>query len=271
MSQKLFKKLSVDLKLLSVVIFFFLFLSLIANAILLTSINNSSGKAMHTVVEAISQPVVAAEIYPEFVCGCCGKPLDPENICCGDMRQKIEYIDDQVEAGLSEEEIIMRAVKKFGLNSLAKDETKQAVRLELALGAAADAPKIVFEADKQDLGVISQSDNLASTSFNFKNDGKSGLVIDKLSTSCGCTSAAVVYRGEEGPTFTMPGHGKANPEDWSVTIAPGESAELKVYYDPKAHGPQKKDRELITRTISVFSNDAVEFEKQLRIELEQIP
>ena len=69
----------------------------------------------------------------------------------------------------------------------------------------------------------------------------------------------------------MPGHGKENPENWSIAIAPGSSAELKVYYDPNAHGLQEAASQSITRTISVFSNDPVDFEKQIRIELTQTP
>lgn len=69
----------------------------------------------------------------------------------------------------------------------------------------------------------------------------------------------------------MPGHGKDNPENWNVSISPGDSVNLKVYFDPNAHGEQKEDELSITRTISVFSNDPVDFEKQVRIELIQVP
>ena len=68
----------------------------------------------------------------------------------------------------------------------------------------------------------------------------------------------------------MPGHSKENPTDWSVSIAVGDSAQVKVYYNPNAHGKQKENTLSITRTISIFSNDPVEFEKVVRIELTQI-
>jgi hypothetical protein len=216
------------------------------------------------------KPISAAEIYPEFICGCCGKPLDPNNICCGDMKQKIAYIDSLVDLGLSKDEIIFKAAKEFGMESLAKAQTKQEIKDKLAAQAPKDAPKIAIEQTSQDMGRVSQAEGIASTIFSLKNDGKSDLVIDKLSTSCGCTSASIIYQGKEGPTFTMPGHGKKNPTDWSVAIAPGEQAQLKVYYDPNAHGPQKKEVMQITRTISIFSNDPVEFEKKVKIELEQV-
>jgi len=217
------------------------------------------------------EPVNAAEIYPEFICGCCGRPLDPVNPCCGDMKQKINYIDQQIEAGLSKDEIMIAAVKEFGLASLAKEGTEQEIKNILIDQAPVDAPKIIFEQTSYDFGQVSQADGIVFTYFPIKNKGESNLVIDKLSTSCGCTLASIVYQGEEGPTFTMPGHGKENPANWSVAIAPGDEAQLKIYYDPNTHGEQKEDVLPVTRTISIFSNDPVEFEKQVRIDLNQTP
>ena len=64
----------------------------------------------------------------------------------------------------------------------------------------------------------------------------------------------------------MEGHGQENPTDWEVAIKPGDTAVLQVYYDPTVHpdliGP-------VTRTVSVFSNDPVEFETKVTIFLEQ--
>ena len=217
------------------------------------------------------EPAKAAEIYPEFICGCCGRPLDPLNPCCGDMKQKVEYIEKQVKAGLSKDEIMIAAVKEFGINSLAKEETKQEIKNKLIALAPLDAPKIVLAQTSYDFGKVSQGGGIVSANFNLKNEGSSNLIINKLSTSCGCTSASIIYNGVEGPTFTMPGHGKDNPQNWSVSITPGDAAQLKVYYDPNAHGEQKEPSLAITRTIDVFSNDPVEFEKQVRIELNQTP
>lgn len=270
--QKKFTKFSSNFSLqLIIVLAIALLLSLGGNIILIKEVKkNNLKKSVNSIISAVVKPVSAKEIYSEFICGCCGKTLDPDNICCGDMKQKIDYIDTQVEAGFSKDEIIMKAVKRFGLNSLAKDETKTIIKNKLIASAPAQSPQIVFGKERLDIGTVSQGQGVTTATFNFTNKGKGDLIIDKLTTSCGCTSAAIVYQGQEGPTFTMPGHSKANPKGWSVAIAPGESAQVKVYYDPNAHGPQKKDKEFITRTISIFSNDPVEFEKRLRIEFEQI-
>ena len=217
------------------------------------------------------KPANAAELYDEFICPCCGKSLDPENICCGAMKQRIDFIDSGVTNGMSYDDLLLAGVKEFGLKGLAKEETKQSIEKMLLAQAPEDAPKIDFSETKIDMGEVSQSEGVVFTTFHLKNTGKSSLIIDKINTSCGCTSAAIIYRGNEGPQFTMPGHGKENPKNWSVSIASGDTAELKVYFDPNAHGPQKEDILPITRTVSVFSNDPVEFEKQIRIDLSQVP
>ncbi len=216
------------------------------------------------------KPVSAAEIYPEFLCPCCGQPLNPDNICCGSMKQMIDYIDKQVAAGRSYDEIMLAAVKEFGIKSLASDSKREEIKQGLVAAAPADAPKIKFLQESLDLGTVSQAGGVAFAYFDFKNEGQGDLIIDKLSSSCGCTAAAIVYNGAEGPSFTMPGHGKENPAGWSVRIAPGDSARVKVYYDPNAHGKQEEAKLDITRTVSIFSNDPVEFEKELRIDVTQV-
>lgn len=225
--------------------------------------------------EATGNTIISAanaqEIYPEFFCPCCGQPLDPSNICCGSMKQRIDYIDTQVEAGLSKDEVMVNAVKEFGIDSLVEETTKEEITEKLIALAPADAPEIVFEQENYNFGEVSQADGIVFAYLNFKNEGKGNLIIDKLDSSCGCTSASIVYKGTEGPLFTMAGHGKENPKDWQVSIAPGEIAQLKIYYDPNAHGEQEEDVLSITRTVTVFSNDPIEFGKQVKIELDQIP
>ena len=191
------------------------------------------------------------------------KGIDPNSYT---IEQLVEqYKEDTAEEGIN------AAVKEFGLASLAKEGTEQEIKNILIDQAPVDAPKIIFEQTSYDFGQVSQADGIVFTYFPIKNKGESNLVIDKLSTSCGCTLASIVYQGEEGPTFTMPGHGKENPANWSVEIAPGDEAQLKIYYDPNTHGEQKEDVLPVTRTISIFSNDPVEFEKQVRIDLNQTP
>ena len=66
----------------------------------------------------------------------------------------------------------------------------------------------------------------------------------------------------------MPGHGENEEiKDWQITISPGKEAELKVYYDPNVH---EEFRGSAIREISVFSNDPIDFQKSVSIELNQV-
>jgi hypothetical protein len=209
----------------------------------------------------------ASEVYPMFTCPCCGQPLNKEEPCCGGMTQIIEYIDEQVELEKAKDEVVLSTAKEFGLDRLTNEEDRAALKQQLVDLAPADAPRIEISEVERDLGTISQSKDDVSTDFEFKNVGESDLVIDKLSSSCGCTSASVVYGGEVGPEFTMPGHGKENPTGWQVAIKPDDSAILRVFYDPNAHGDFTG---AVTRTVSLFSNDPVEFETKITITLDQV-
>ena len=244
--------------------------ALVANYLLVAFLVPSFSHKVGMEPPALINKVQAAEIYPEFVCTCCDKPLDPKAICCGIMRGMIDHIDEQVEVGLSKEDIMIDTTKKFGLKALAKESTEKEIRAILLTQAPADAPKIVIDSTSYDFGEIGQGDGVVHTLFDLKNEGQGDLVINNINTSCGCTSASIVYKGFEGPLFTMPGHGKKNPDSWQIAIAAGDTAQVKVYYDPMAHGKQKEDSLDITRTVSLFSNDPVDFEKQLRIELRRV-
>ena len=208
----------------------------------------------------------ASEIYPMFTCPCCDLPLNKEEPCCGSMTQMIEYIDEQISADMSKEGVVLATAKEFGLDRLTNEEDRVALKQQLADLAPADAPRIKIEETERDIGSVSQGQGTVSTDFEFRNIGKSDLVINKLSSSCGCTSGSIVYKGEVGPEFAMEGHGKENPKDWEVAIKPGDTATLRVFYDPTVH-PDLEGA--VTRTVSIMSNDPVEFETQVTISLEQ--
>ncbi len=73
------------------------------------------------------QTVSAEEIYPMFVCPCCGQPLDKKNICCDAARDMIDYIDSQVAEGLSKDDVVIKTAEKYGMGSVVeakRDEIK---------------------------------------------------------------------------------------------------------------------------------------------------
>lgn len=72
-------------------------------------------------------------------------------------------------------------------------------------------PKIVFEQDVHNFGVISQGEEF-DHSFKFKNEGKSPLVLSFVEGSCGCTVM----------------------KDWpKEPIPPGESGEINIEFNSK--------------------------------------
>lgn len=245
-------------------------LSLITNVIFVLR-GNSDEISDNTLIGStgfsLIEPVSAKEIYPSFFCPCCGQPLDKNNICCGLAEERVSYIDYLVETKDSEEGIILAYVEKYGLNSFVDENKQEEIRSKLIATAPADRPIISLNPNSYDFGDVSQREGKVFTYFDLKNEGKNNLVIDRLETSCGCTFAAIVFRGEESPYFTMPGHGYENPEWEGVIIPSGEQAQLKIMYNPDVH---KDFRGAAIREISVFSNDPIDFEKKVKVELNQV-
>jgi hypothetical protein len=76
--------------------------------------------------------------------------------------------------------------------------------------------KVEVEPVSHDFGEIVQSEGPVSTTFTVKNSGTKPLVINRLSTSCGCTTAEI----------------NKDP------LQPGESREMTVVFDPMVHPDQ---------------------------------
>ncbi len=212
-------------------------------------------------------PVSATEIYPLFLCPCCGNPLDPENICCELAQERIDYIDSLVDAGLSKQEIIMTYVKKYGINVFADESMMEEVKAELARRAPADRPKIAINPIRYDFGDVSVAKGVVSTTMTVTNEGKTDLVLYNIETSCMCTTGQLIVNGRGSPLFGMNMGDDKHPTGWSDTIAPGQSAELRIYYNPTMH---EELRGPLERNIRVFSSDPVDFEYDVRISANQV-
>lgn len=87
-----------------------------------------------------------------------------------------------------------------------------------------------------DFGTISMKNGLVNHIFKVTNSSDKDIYVEKVSTSCMCTSAFIVGLDEsiKGP-FSMPGMGYVPPANETVKV--GESRDIKVVYDPNAHGP----------------------------------
>jgi len=106
----------------------------------------------------------------------------------------------------------------------------------------ADAPRITFEKNSHDFGVITD-DNNVTTTFKFTNSGKTTLKIGTLSGSCGCTVPQLEKKDYE----------------------PGEGGEISVTYNP--HNRRGKQQTNVT----VNSNDPAAPAVQLQVHSEIKP
>ena len=86
-----------------------------------------------------------------------------------------------------------------------------------------------------DFGTISMKNWTVNHLFTVTNNTQTTVQLQSVYTSCMCTNAYLqTPKGEKGP-FGMQGMGYVPPAN--ETIGPGESREVKVVYDPNAHGP----------------------------------
>lgn len=88
-----------------------------------------------------------------------------------------------------------------------------------------------------DFGTISMAKGNVEKMFKITNPTDKDIVIKDISTSCMCTNAYIVKEGLLRGPFGMPGHGGGIALKANETIKAGESMDLKVVYDPNAHGP----------------------------------
>jgi len=86
-----------------------------------------------------------------------------------------------------------------------------------------------------DFGSISMAAGKVSHRFWFRNDGAEPVLLERIHTSCMCTTATLVKAMRILGTYGMAGHGPL-PEV-NQTLAPGESAYVDAVFDPAAHGP----------------------------------
>ncbi|OHB10737.1 MAG: hypothetical protein A3G05_00700 [Candidatus Zambryskibacteria bacterium RIFCSPLOWO2_12_FULL_45_14] len=89
-----------------------------------------------------------------------------------------------------------------------------------------------------DFGKISMTQGKVEKIFEVSNTASEDITLEKVTTSCMCTVAYLETaegKEEKGP-FGMIGHGGLVPKANEV-IKPGESREVRVVFDPNAHGP----------------------------------
>lgn len=103
-----------------------------------------------------------------------------------------------------------------------------------------------------DFDTLSMKDGEASHQFELQNSGMEPVMIEKVYTSCMCTTAFITDgSGKQYGEFGMSGHGLSSTK---IEINPGESAVVEAVFDPNAHGPSGVG--LAERSIYIETNSA---------------
>lgn len=101
---------------------------------------------------------------------------------------------------------------------------------EVTIKSALAAPEMLY-----DFGVIRMKDGKVSHLFKITNPTDTVMTAEYLSTSCMCTTAYIVDDKAQSGPYGMEGmssNGKAK-----MLFKPRENREIKVEFDPNAHGP----------------------------------
>ena len=110
-----------------------------------------------------------------------------------------------------------------------------------------------------DFGSISMKNGEVTKEFKVTNSNNGDVIINKVLTSCMCTSAYIVKPDGtmKGP-FGMAGHGLAPSVD--EVIKAGENRIIRVVFDPNAHGPAGVGRIDRFVTLTDTSNNTLQIE-----------
>lgn len=88
-----------------------------------------------------------------------------------------------------------------------------------------------------DFGSISMKDGKVRHAFELKNGGSETITINKVYTSCMCTSVSILDgAGKNQGNFSMPGHSGGSPAA-NIKVNAGETIKAEAIFDPNAHGP----------------------------------
>lgn len=140
------------------------------------------------------------------------------------------------------------------------------IGVTIAFALTASAPKPSLYADHAYFDFKQVGQQKYSHTFTFTNGANGDLVVNRIWTSCGCTTAKLVLFGIESPEFGMPGHGGSSGP-WEVKLKQGDTASLVVYYD----STQMPDLYAGDRYVFVDSNDPASPEFQFTIHVTEVP
>lgn len=118
-----------------------------------------------------------------------------------------------------------------------------------------------------DFGITNMREGKVSHKFKLVNNSGNSVNIEKIYTSCGCTSAYIIEdNGERSAEFGMQGHGLEIKADVKVDAL--GFIILEVVFDPEAHGPDAIGK--IKRLIYIETNSKIKPKITLEISADVI-
>lgn len=115
----------------------------------------------------------------------------------------------------------------------------------LLASCTGDVPEIVLERSEMDIGEITNGE-VRTINIEVRNTGEGDLIIEAVTTSCGCTTAQIE----------------------PMTISPGGKGVLDITYDSGAHGPDITGP--VIRQVFIASNDPNAPEVEFRFTAEVV-
>ncbi|MBI2039254.1 MAG: DUF1573 domain-containing protein [Candidatus Niyogibacteria bacterium] len=135
-----------------------------------------------------------------------------------------------------------------GLLWIARSDLQNTAAVSLASRSALSAEEADF-----DFGTISMAAGNVSHAFRVKNAGSEPIAIEKMYTSCMCTTATLTKGAQTFGPYGMPGHNSFIPR-MNETLGPNAEAVIEAVFDPAAHGPAGVG--LAERSVYIETNSA---------------
>ena len=124
---------------------------------------------------------------------------------------------------------------------------------------ASNGSLTVLEASRYDFGNISMAAGKVKYVFKIKNTGTEAVTINKMFTSCMCTSALLTVGERKIGPYGMPGHGFV--PTINQVVQPAVEITVEAVFDPAAHGPAGVGQ--INRVITLENNAGAPVELQI--------
>lgn len=142
--------------------------------------------------------------------------------------------------------IIIAVVFLVGIIWMAQPSAGQ----EAVIPLKSNGTLVVEGENNYDFGKISMASGKVSNKFKIKNTSSEAVVINKMYTSCMCTTVTLITNEKQIGPVGMLGHGFV--PDINQFINSNTEVIIEVIFDPAAHGPAGVGR--IQRVVTLENN-----------------